>query len=300
MRIAHFSDVHVTEDPRRIPWRALLGKRLTGWVNLKLFGRFERFAEVPAIARAFKEDVERQEPDFLVFSGDVTALSLPSEFARAAELFAPLLARTDIVGIPGNHDVYVRSERSCRSFHAHFGCWERSDLPDLAGPDGYPIIRLLGQRAAIVAAQSAVPRPLWDSSGELGPAALQALERALRDPRIASRTKLVCIHYAPRRASGRPDTRLHGLRDAEEFLSSAARGGAALVLHGHLHRRFVHGRGPVTPVPLACVGSLTDARRERAYHVYEIADAEVRVHVRRYRDGAFHADDGASAHILPI
>ena len=39
MRIAHFSDIHITADSSAIPWRAMLSKRIVGWLNLQLLGR---------------------------------------------------------------------------------------------------------------------------------------------------------------------------------------------------------------------------------------------------------------------
>ena len=83
IRIAHFTDVHITEDPRRVPRRALFSKRLLGWGNLRFGGRFEAFRNARAVARAFVADLEEVEPDAVVFTGDVTALALDSELEAA-------------------------------------------------------------------------------------------------------------------------------------------------------------------------------------------------------------------------
>ena len=43
IKLAHFSDVHLTAP--RLGWRVrdLFGKRGTGWVNVRLMGRAHRF-----------------------------------------------------------------------------------------------------------------------------------------------------------------------------------------------------------------------------------------------------------------
>ena len=56
LRIAHFTDVHFTESPERIPWSALASKRLAGWVNSTFFGRSRIFQHAPKITRAFVRD----------------------------------------------------------------------------------------------------------------------------------------------------------------------------------------------------------------------------------------------------
>ena len=81
-----------------------------------------------------------------------------------------------------------------------------------------------------------------------------------------------------------PDRRQRplGLRDGRGLLEIAERHDVALIIHGHIHERFVHPRGPVTPVPIANAGSLTDRKHDRAYHIYELKDDALEVSVRRY------------------
>ncbi len=50
---------------------------------------------------------------------------------------------------------------------------------------------------------------------------LAAFRRILADPRVAGRFVFVLIHYAPRRADGSPDQRLHGLENADDFLAAS-------------------------------------------------------------------------------
>jgi 3',5'-cyclic AMP phosphodiesterase CpdA len=287
MRLAHFTDIHVTAEPRAIPWRALLSKRLIGWLNLRLRGRFEVFAEAARVTEACVADLLQQQVDHVIVTGDYTGMSLETEFAAATRAVNPLLAADiPITTLPGNHDVYVRSAVREQSFERFFGHWIRSDLPVAVDQDGgagqYPLVRFLGDDAVLIALRDARPRAWHDSSGQLGDSQFERFEALLGDPRIAGHTKIVALHYGLRRAGGEPDTRLHGLAEAERFLQLAATGGVALVIHGHLHGRFVHRAGSVSPVAIANPGSLTARGRARAYHVYTVEGPEIHLEARRY------------------
>ena len=71
--LAHLSDIHVTASSA---WtkRDLFSKRITGWINLKIFGRGFRFRNTNEILNALMKDIKSQNLDSIVFSGDATAL----------------------------------------------------------------------------------------------------------------------------------------------------------------------------------------------------------------------------------
>jgi 3',5'-cyclic AMP phosphodiesterase CpdA len=258
-RLAHFTDIHLSESPWRVPWRALLSKRLVGWLNLALLGRHAHLRDGAEVTAALIRDLEALRPDHVLFTGDATALALPSEFEGARRALAPLIERGRVTGIPGNHDLYVRSVLRDGLYERLLGAWERSDWP--APP---PIVRLLGDEVALLVLKDARPTPLHDSTGLVGEEQLRKLAAILRDQRLSKRTRILALHYGPRRADGRPDRRLHALRDADRLLAVAAAGGVDLVVHGHLHDRFVLGRGQGTPLPIANPGSLTYSTMARA------------------------------------
>ena len=60
--------------------------------------------------------MEAQRPDLIVFSGDVTGMSLEREFLLAARALGPLCSNPAVLGLPGNHDVYVSAERDAGFF----------------------------------------------------------------------------------------------------------------------------------------------------------------------------------------
>jgi 3',5'-cyclic AMP phosphodiesterase CpdA len=285
-RLAHFTDLHLTEAPGKIPLRLLLTKCFFGWVNLALMGRYSRLRDSARVTAALVADLERERPDHILFTGDMTGLSLEREFQQAHGLLSPLLGDGTISGIPGNHDLYTRTAVRRRLYEKYFGEWEASDWPDPP-----PAVRLLGDHLALICLKDSRPNAFYDSSGRVGKEQLERLSEILQDARLAGRRRIVALHYAPRRADGRPDSRYHGLRDAEMLLEVARAGRVDLLVHGHLHRRFVLPPGKGTPVAIANPGSLTYSAHQRAYHIYRVSAERIELEVRRYNEtsGSFVA-----------
>src|SRR5690606_18459416 len=101
VRIAHFTDIHVTARPADIHWRSLLGKRVVGWANLRFLGRAAASADCGPGIEAFVAALLDANPHHVLFTGDLTGLSLPSEFERAHKLLSPILDAFPCTGIPG-------------------------------------------------------------------------------------------------------------------------------------------------------------------------------------------------------
>src|SRR5689334_16815801 len=103
VRLAHFSDIHVTAA--RPGWRGAdwLSKRLSGWFNLSVLGRARRFARADEVVAALMAELRQAPPDRVVFSGDATALGFETEHARAATLLG-LTGADPLPGlaVPGN------------------------------------------------------------------------------------------------------------------------------------------------------------------------------------------------------
>ena len=276
MKIAHFSDIHITATSGAIPWRAMFSKRIVGWLNLQ-FGRKNDFREASRITEALVADLQETGADHILFTGDLTGLALDSEFKEAHRLLEPLLGVPGITGIPGNHDFYVADAVKKGTYELLFGPWEQSDLDNPP-----PIVRLLGEDVALIALRDSRVNAFHDSSGLVGAEQLGRLEKVLADPALEGRRKLLALHYGLRRSTGELDGAYHGLRDAEELLSIAHKGKVELFLHGHLHNRFVLPSGERTPITIATPGSATHSRYERAYHLLEITPAGIELSARRY------------------
>ncbi len=253
VRLAHFSDIHVTARPAG--WRAgdWLGKRLTGWMNLAVFGRGKSFARADEVVTALVAELRADVPDRVVFSGDATALGFEAETARAAALLG--LADPDPLpglAVPGNHDYYVPGAARGGAFERHFAPWLTGEHVDGAA---YPFAQRVGPLWLVAVNTSVATRLPWDASGRAGPEQLARLEQLLE--RLAPGPRVLVTHYPVCRSSGRSERHSRGLRDLTRLVDVASRGGVCLWLHGHRHGSYFHANPGQAPFPVICAGSAT-------------------------------------------
>jgi 3',5'-cyclic AMP phosphodiesterase CpdA len=257
VRLAHFSDIHVTAQPlgwRRGDW---FSKRLTGWINLRWLGRRYRFRRSEEVLRALVADLRQRRPDRVIFSGDATSLGFDAEFDRAASILG--LNRPDPLpglAVPGNHDYYTRAVVASGLFERHFHTWQQGERIDGVL---YPFAQRVGH-VWLIAVNSCIPnRWAWDASGRVGPEQLDRLERLLAQ--LGPGLRVLVTHYPVVLASGKPEHRSHGLRDLNELIAVAVRGGVCLWLHGHRHGSYHHLQSRHAPFPVICAGSATQNGR---------------------------------------
>jgi 3',5'-cyclic AMP phosphodiesterase CpdA len=284
IRLSHFSDIHVTARPcawRREDW---LNKRLAAWVNLRLLGRGFRFRRAEQVLRALFEELRSRQPDHLLFSGDATAMGFEEELVRAASL----LRVGDLPGlaVPGNHDYCTRSAMLSGRFEHHFAPWQHGER---IGPEVYPFAQRVGHVWLIAVNSATANRWAWDARGAVGAAQLQRLEALLA--RLDGGPRILVTHYPIARASGQREMRGRNLRDVDELVRAAARGGVSLWLHGHRHKAYHHAAEDLAPFPIICAGSATQTGLW-SYGEYTITDYHLRAVQRiydplnnRFRDG---------------
>lgn len=287
MRVLHFSDLHLHRPWRGVPLRDWLGKRFLGGANM-LLGRLYDFADAPRKVAALDRFRREQDVDLVICTGDYTALGTNPEFRAARDAITPLTkAPLGYVGVPGNHDVYVRDIVREGRFLRYFGDTLGTDLPEcrVAGTP-WPLVRLVGEDVAVVAVDSARPDPQpWRSSGKIPPGQLEALGRILADPRLNNRFVFVVVHYAPRLADGRPDNFLHRLVNADDFLHACATLPHGAILCGHVHRLY-HVRVPDVLPPVFCAGSATKDGVEGLW-LFEVERDHIRAIPGRWVDDGY-------------
>lgn len=265
IRLAHFSDVHLTARPLGWTARDVIGKRATGWFNIMALGRGNRFKHAPAVAEALRRDLAGRGFDHLVFSGDATMLGFESEMQLAAEVLG---VRDETlppcVAVPGNHDVYVARAEKRRVFERAFAPWQHGQR---VGEHHYPFARKVGH-AWLIAVNSARAN-FWptDASGKVGEHQLVRLREltATLDPG----PRIVVSHYPILMANRRPEPRFHRLKDWKRVRDVAAECGVGLWLHGHKHGWYVVPPGEKLPFAAICAGSGTQSKRW-GYHEYTL------------------------------
>lgn len=250
MELAHISDLHLPLPPTPAPWGSYWGKRVVGWLNLRL-----KRHHPPEIADALARDLRERPPDHLAVTGDLTNLSLEREFEQAAGWLRGLgLAPGRLSVIPGNHDAYVRQATRRRWFEAAIG-------PVLGEPAlAWPRAQRVGD-VLLVSTSSAVPSPWGCAYGRLGAAQLEAVDAKLAGE---ASTRAVLVHHPPVLRDGRPDRWIRRNLDWEPLLAVCARRGVDMVLCGHTHRPFRYDLprgGGERPLRVLCAGSSTDPPR---------------------------------------
>ena len=290
MRFLHFSDVHLEDGFREVPWRRFLNKRFVGYANLFLRRR-KYYARAPQKLARLAEFMEAIDVDVALCSGDYTALGTAPELAHARAIVRPFEAAPGgFVTVPGNHDVYLPD--ALEVFEAHFGDLLVNDLPELAADGVWPLVRLFGEHVAVVCVNSSRPNPpVFRSSGRVPDAQLAALERVFTHPKVAGRFVFVMTHYAPRLASGRPDTPQHGLENADALLAATARLERGAIVHGHVHKCFAL-RVPETGVPLCGAGSTTMEGREGLW-IYDVEPDGAWITRGRWEGESWRLDEGS-------
>jgi 3',5'-cyclic AMP phosphodiesterase CpdA len=269
MKLAHFSDIHVTHFPLS---GAFALKRLAAVASYSFAGRGRHFEGSDERIARLLTHVDAQGVDHALCTGDLTGVSTDAELARAAELFGPRLGQPErFTVIPGNHDRYVASARG--AFERHFA--------GLCEGARFPAVKTLPGGVTLVLLDVARPTSLVDSSGLVGEAQRSALLSLLTDPSLRDRFVVVALHYGLLRMNGQRDSRTHGLRDDVELMHLLDRDDVTvdLVLHGHLHRPFT-----LTTKRRRVInaGSATDLHMRCGYNVYDIDANARRVVVTRF------------------
>ena len=167
IRLAHFSDVHLTSP--KLGWRVrdLFGKRGTGWVNVRLMGRAHRFRYANEVVAAMLGDFRTRGYDQLVFSGDATTMAFDSEMTESARRLGVWdQSLPPAICVPGNHDLYTFGATRRRTFEFAFSAWQQGERADDAHT--YPFARKVGH-VWLIALNSSKPNVLpWDATGRVG------------------------------------------------------------------------------------------------------------------------------------
>ena len=277
IRLAHFSDVHLTTPNLGWKRRDVLSKKVTGWINVKLLGRGKRFRHAPTVVAALVSELKSREFDALVFSGDATKLAFESEMKLAAErLGVNDPALPPAIAVPGNHDYYVRHDVTANRFETQFDPWMQGQR---LGEERFPFAKRVGH-CWLIAVNSAKANFLSiDATGRIGREQL-ARFRTLCDS-LPPGPRIVVTHYPLRKANGKLEIPTRRLRDHRLALSVAVECGVSLWLHGHIHRGYVLEPTPEIPFPMICSGSATQTDRW-SYNEYSIDGWQLTMAKRTY------------------
>ena len=180
-------------------------------------------AEAAQAAAAFAHD---RNPDLVIITGDLTLNGLPKEFEAAAAWLKRL--PSPLIVTPGNHDtpywnLLLRALTPFARYRRYIGPSESMefDSPAVAA-------------RTINTARGAQPRPDWSKGAiSLEQCRLTVCDLAAGSP---GALKVVACHHPLVEALDTPVT--GGVHRGDEAAQVLARGGADLILTGHVHNPF--------------------------------------------------------------
>ena len=181
--------------------------------------------ESPEIAEPLARLIDRESPELIVASGDLTHRGRADQQERAAaflrELGRPVLA------VPGNHDIpHTVPARFTHSFSAFAAVWGTT-TPTFAS-----------ERLAVVGLNSV--RPWRHQSGGLAPARVAHLEAVLAQATPGA-LRIAVLHHQLANPPWR--TRKAPLARRADVVDRFAAAGIELVLGGHVHQASATRRG---------------------------------------------------------
>ena len=220
MRLIHLTDPHLTTlDGRRPGLQA--GKRWLSWLSWQTRRRNRhRRARLTALTA----QLGTANPDAWTITGDLCQIGLEPEAREAATWLDGLAPDDQIFLVPGNHDIFAPD--SAESVIRHWSQWLHVDP---SAPE-WPVVRTFDD-VTLIGLNSAVVTPVLKAGGKLGTAMRTRLTQVLEAKRGTCR--VVLIHHPP--LPGHCNRR-KALDDDRELAMLLQQQGAAMVLHGHLHR----------------------------------------------------------------
>lgn len=270
MTIAHLSDVHLAPVVGFWPphWNT---KRLLGFANWVLK---RRHIHLRSVVDRLVADLQLQNVDHTVVTGDLVNIGLPHELENALRWLESIGPPNVVSVIPGNHDIYTRRWRDVGVARWQLYMTSDASSAELTSNSGlpFPYVRRI-REVALIGLNSAVPTPPGVAWGVLGPRQLDALAEVLQRLADLGLFRLVLIHHPPLPGQA-PWAR--ALRDAADLERALLRHGAELVLHGHNHCDMrawltgVSGRFPIIGIGSSSASRMRQKETLARYNLYRI------------------------------
>ncbi|MDB5985901.1 MAG: Metallophosphoesterase [Nevskia sp.] len=240
--LAHFSDPHLSHEPRLRLRERLSKRQLSAWS----WQGSRRELQLGGVLEALLADLREHRPDQIVVTGDITNFSLADEFEAAQAWLQTLGAPGDVSVVPGNHDALVAIDDA--QGLGRWRPWMCAD-PDRPATPQWPYVRVRGE-IALIGLNSALPTLPLLASGKVGDDQLERLDQFLCELGARGLFRIVLLHHPV--ADGAVSAR-KALRNRAALRAVLARAGAELVLHGHARdARFDTIAGPAGSI--LCLG----------------------------------------------
>lgn len=194
---------------------------------------------VPEQYEAIEALIQERKYDVIAISGDVTQRSRAGEFQRAREFIKKAERVSQVIVVPGNHD--VSWWLSPLGFGDDSKMYEKYRM--YINPDLEPVLRIAGATFVGLNTSQGVNRHTltWNVRdisiiGHLERAQIARAHKEF-DASRAGDARIIVMHHNP--VKGELSQR-HGLKNTQRILGMFAEMGVDLVLCGHDHQEAVH------------------------------------------------------------
>lgn len=194
---------------------------------------------VPALIEAIEEHIRADRYDVVAVSGDLSQRARAGEFQRARVFLRDAARVSQVIVVPGNHDVrWWRSPMHLRGADAMYDSYRTYISDELE-----PVLRVPGATfVGLNTSQGVSHRTLtWRMRdiSIIGDLRRSQLERARSEFQASPPTdaRVIVMHHNP--VKGELSQR-HGLKHTPQILGAFAQMGVDLVLCGHDHQEAIH------------------------------------------------------------
>ena len=194
---------------------------------------------VPAQVDAIEAIIQAERFDVVAISGDLSQRARSGEFQRAAAFIRDARKLSEVIVVPGNHDVAW--------WHAPLGIGRRERLYEnyraFVSAELEPVLRVPGCTLVGINTSHGVTRRTltWNMRdiSIIGDITRAQIERTRRefDASPADDSRVVVMHHNP--VKGELSQR-HGLKHTKQILGAFAEMGVDAVLCGHDHQEAIH------------------------------------------------------------
>ena len=249
MKLLHFSDIHAGCFPKGCSW--LFDKRLLGTMSHFLRRRVRQHFEV---MESLMSVVQENRPDWIICTGDLTAVSAPQEFDDAIRLLMPLREAVNgrFIYLPGNHDAYIDNANAAKALSR-----AKTALNGMSAAECHLALERRIGNVRLFFVDGACPMPPWRSAGHLTDELLEMLKKLLEEKRKPAEIRLMVSHFPIYDQDGGRFSwrrRLDGDLLLRDF---AEKGLVDGMLCGHIHFPYKYEIGRFKQI---CAGAATLSR----------------------------------------
>ena len=244
---------------------------------------------VPAQIESLEAFIQEERFDVVAISGDVTQRARAGEFQRARAFIRHAEQVSQVIIVPGNHDVIW--------WKAPLGFGNPDELYEgyraYVNPDLEPVLRVPGATfVGINTSQGVTYSTLtWNMRdiSVIGLVRKEQIERAAAEfeKSPAGDARIVVMHHNP--VKGELSQR-HGLKNTKKVLGAYSEMGVDIVLCGHDHQEAVHyiehtKKGTVISTA-GTVSNRSRGGRPSSANIIRIDEKEIDVHTYVWENGA--------------